>query len=105
MSLAGMGSVGTSLLPVLPTIFRPQEIYLIIFFPPSEVCNYYPANLTAKSPSKEGINSPPINESVTSANINNTTIPLIIVEEFEVLYSIKADIKSQSSIILSENVF
>ena len=83
----GIGSVGTSELPVFPTtfsisgnfsnsIFAPCEIAVI------EVCKLLPGKTrvsTAKSPSSnDGINSPPINESVMIAKTNNVSVVPII---------------------------
>ena len=84
----GIGSVGTSLLPVLPTIFSTSGNFSISIFAPCvmaviEVCKLLPGKTlvsTAKSPSSnEGINSPPMNESVISAKTNNPNVTPIIV--------------------------
>ena len=83
----GIGSVGTSELPVLPTTFSTSGNFSNSILAPCEiavieVCKLLPGKTrvsTAKSPSSnDGINSPPINESVMIAKTNNVNVVPII---------------------------
>ena len=84
----GIGSVGTSLLPVLPTTFSTSGNFSNNILEPFEmasieVCKLLPVNTlvsTAKSPSSnDGMNCPPIKDKIITATMNNETTAAITI--------------------------